>query len=107
MPFDSQEDLMLAQAKTNILILEPRLKMTRECIECLERGFKSVEASPKYGLGTLDGLVSAIAQVQLTQLKTALTEIENSLSNSKEIVSRLESPPIIDTSAGAKLFRPR
>lgn len=89
--------MILAQARANVLGLEPRIRVTRECIECLEVGFIKAEALLDPGTIT-DPLISAIAQVQLIQLKAALVELEDSLAKSKEAIQQIESP--------IHLFRP-
>jgi hypothetical protein len=98
MPF-SEIEMILAQARSNVLLLEPRIKVTRECIECLEKGFRAeADVEPKEPLGTL---IVAIAQVQLTQLKAALVELEDSLSKSRNIIAEH------DTLIPSRLFTPR
>jgi hypothetical protein len=85
----SQEQMILAQAKSNVLMLKPRLELAQQCIATLREGLKN---------GTPDPLVFVIAEVQLMQLCSASAEMEDSFVKSQEVIKQIES--------SVKIFKP-
>lgn len=87
------------------MLLEPRLRVTTECLQILEDG--AVAATPHLnanlkpfspeGMATLN-LVEAMMKVQLIQLRAALAEGQADLEKYKDVVQQIESR--------VKIFRP-
>ncbi len=90
----TQEQMILVQAKQNVLTLEPRLKVAQESLETIE---DAVSTAPHLlaegkGVEAVLGIIEAIAKVQLIQLRQSITEGQNSLDKSKEVIQQIENP---------------
>jgi hypothetical protein len=83
--------MILAQAKTNVMILAPRVKMMQECVALLEESLENDH-------NARSGLLATLALVQLIQLRAALGEGERDLTRSQQVIAQIESP--------VKIFRP-
>ena len=91
--------MVYMQAKSNVVMLEPRMEATRNCIETLEDAIATVnlaegepELQDRVAASSLTGLLTAIVKVQLIQLKTALKEGQESLEHSQKVIAEIESP---------------
>lgn len=95
--------MVYAQAKANVMAMEPRVGMLRECIQEMEDG--AVEATTMVGStsvhATMDAILAmlkSIHKVQLIQLNSALREGEDNLNQSRQVITQIESK--------IKIFRP-
>lgn len=82
---------MLAQAKNNVVTLEPRLETIRLCLETLENSLTQERGDFGTEAGLTD-LILAMVKIQLIQLNAALKEGQANLEASKRVIAEIESP---------------
>ena len=89
----TQEQMILAQARNNVLTLEPRLETIHSCLETLEDALAMMNAmGPQTDGVVMFTLVAAMVKVQLIQLNAALKEGQSSLHHSKQVIEQIENP---------------
>lgn len=96
----SQEQMILVQAKSNVATMRPRVEMLLRCVEEMEDAAAActVLVGQSNTLEAVLGLVESISKVQIIQLHAALKEGQDNLSESLEVIDRIQSK--------IKVFRP-
>lgn len=86
--------MILAQARSNVLTLEPRLAIAQESLETIEDAVRTAPHLVAEGkaVEAVLAIVEAIAATQLIQLRQSIKEGLDSLEKSKEVIARIENP---------------